>query len=372
MINYSKNLLKNFKLLRDNNIIRNKEIVVLDIDGTTYKQLYSMYSAKYTTENRYPSGANWITLFNNGDDIYKIVSKYPEITTVSILDRYFRNQFVALELNGTLDKSNSKFEEWLTHEYIDLGHSLRFISEKYGYAFKVLHSACKKFKIRRSTVINRKSSALETPYKKIKLAPRDFLNNKEDIDILNKALSILTKYNDPKEVYKQLNLSPRCARRLFSDYNIIKANKIPYNTIIKLINRRHLTLREINTRLNLPKRIQFYINTNVFAALLVGRSIDDIFTEECRKCVFPSICGDNTYLVRVKGKAGLKPIINILSRRDSNFLHDLKKIEVIAKYKDIDKAIEHLECTKDELNSLMTKYYIYDYVKGGKINGICK
>ena len=118
---------------------------------------------------------NWIKLFNDGLNIFRIMSKYPEITSYSTLELYFRNQFVSLELNETVDKSNSRFIEWLTDEYVNKRRKLKDIANEYGYNHKALRSACEKFKIRRSTIENRKISNREVPYTVISKHACNFL-----------------------------------------------------------------------------------------------------------------------------------------------------------------------------------------------------
>lgn len=365
MIVYSKNLLKNFKLLRDNKIQRRQMMVVLDIDITTYNRIYSIYHKRAICEAKFTSSKNWIKLFNEGNDIFKIISKYPEITNIGILELYFRNQFVALELNETLDKSNNRFIEWLRDEYITKHRKLKDIAIECGYTLRSLRSACEKFKIKRTTIENRKTLTRTTPYTVINKFPCNFLKDSTSVAILNKALTILTKTNDPKDLQAKLNVSPRYAKRLYSDFNIFKANAIPYDKIIKFIREGRLTLREINKQLNLPKKVQFYINNNIFVALLIGKSFEDIMIEENRKCVYPTMCGDNTYIIRSKGRPNIESMINILSSADSEFINDLEKIKVIIELKDHDKILDKLQCTEDELKSLMTKYYIDEYMKGG-------
>ena len=347
MIIYSKNLLKNFKLLRENDIQRRQVLVVLDIDQKTYQRLYSILHKREVIEGKYTSSKNWIKLFNDGLNIFRIMSKYPEITSYSTLELYFRNQFVSLELNETVDKSNSRFIE-------------------YGYNHKALRSACEKFKIRRSTIENRKISNREVPYTVISKHACNFLKNPEEVELLNKALAILTETNNPTDVYSKLNVSPRYAKRLYSDYNILKSDQIPFTNIMRLISEGRLTLREINLRLKLPRKVQFYINHNIFASLLIGKSVEDLTLEENRKCIYPTMCGDNTYITRAKGRANIQSVINALSAVDPDFIEDLNKIKVIIEYRgDHEAILSKLGCTEDELKSLMTKYYIDEYMKGG-------
>ena len=366
MISYSKNLLKNFKLLRDNDIQRRQVLVVLDIDQKTYQRLYSILHKREVIEGKYTSSKNWIKLFNDGMNIFRIMSKYPEITSYSTLELYFRNQFVALELNETLDKSNARFIEWLTDEYVNKHRKLKDIAAEYGYNLKALRSACEKFKIRRFSITDRKISNREVPYIVISKQPCNFLKNPEEVDLLNKALAILTETNNPTEVYRKLNVSPRYAKRLYSDYNILKADNIPYTKIMRLISEGRLTLREINLRLKLPRKVQFYINHNIFASLLIGKSVEDLTLEENRKCIYPTMIGDNTYITRAKGRPNIQSVINMLTTVDPEFLNDLNKIKVIIENTGNTEAIlAKLGCTEDELKSLMTKYYIDEYMKGG-------
>ena len=366
MISYSKNLLRNFKLLRDNNIQRRQVLVVLDIDQKTYQHLYSIHHKREVIEGKYTSSKNWINLFNEGLDIFRIMSKYPEITSYSTLELYFRNQFVALELNESLDKSNNRFIEWLTDEYVNKNRKLKDIAAEYGYNLKALRSACEKFKIRRFSITDRKISNREVPYTVISKHACNFLKNPEEVDLLNKALAILTETNNPTEVYRKLNVSPRYAKRLYSDYNILKADNIPYTKIMRLISEGRLTLREINLRLKLPRKVQFYINHNIFASLLIGKSVEDLTLEENRKCIYPTMIGDNTYITRAKGRPNIQSVINILTTVDPEFLNDLNKIKVIIENNGNTEAIlAKLGCTEDELKSLMTKYYIDEYMKGG-------
>ena len=366
MISYSKNLLKNFKLLRDNDIQKQQVMVILDIDSKTYTRLYSIYHKREVTEAKYTSSKNWIKLFNEGNNIFQIMTKYPEITAFSILELYFRNQLVALELNESLDKSNTRFIEWLKGEFIDKSRKLKDIAEEFGYSLRTLRSACEKFGIKRFHIKNRKTSVKEVPYVVVAKRPCNFLKNQDDVDILNKALSILTKTNNAKELHDKLNVSPRYAKRLHSDYNIFKADKIPYSKIIKLLRENRLTLREINEQLKLPKRVQFYINNNIFAALILNKCPEDIVLEENRRCVYPSMCGDYTYIVRVKGRANIRSMVSFLTAADSeHFLDDLKKIKTIIEYKDHKTILTKLNCTENELKSLMTKYYIDEYMGGG-------
>lgn len=366
MIIYSKNLLKNFKLLRENDIQRRQVLVVLDIDQKTYQRLYSILHKREVIEGKYTSSSNWIKLFNDGLNIFRIMSKYPEITSYSTLELYFRNQFVSLELNETVDKSNSRFIEWLTDEYVNKRCKLKDIANEYGYNHKALRSACEKFKIRRSTIENRKISNREVPYTVISKHACNFLKNPEEVELLNKALAILTETNNPTDVYTKLNVSPRYAKRLYSDYNILKADQIPFTKIMRLINEGRLTLREINLRLKLPRKVQFYINHNIFASLLIGKSVEDLTLEENRKCIYPTMCGDNTYITRAKGRPNIQAVIRALSAVDPDFLEDLNKIKVIIEHNgNTEVILSKLGCTEDELKSLMTKYYIDEYMKGG-------
>ncbi len=366
MIIYSKNLLKNFKLLRDNDIQKRQAMIVLDIDDKTYARLYSIYHKRAITEAKYTSSKNWVKLFNEGNSIFKIMSKYPEITTFATLELYFRNQFVALELNETVDKSNARFIEWLTDEFITKNRKLKDIAADNGFTVRTLRSACEKFGIKRFHIENRKPAVREVPYNTIEKYPCNFLKNPESVDLLNKAYAILTETNSARDLHDKLNVSPRYAKRLHSDYNIFKADKIPYSKIIKLIRENRLTLREINEQLKLPKRVQFYLNNNIFAALILNKCPEDIVLEENRRCVFPSMCGDYTYITRSKGRPNIKSMISTLTAADpDNFLNDLKKIKVIIENKDRDTILSKLGCTEDELKSLMTKYYIDEYTEGG-------
>lgn len=366
MIIYSKNLLKNFKLLRDNDIQRRQILVVLDIDQKTYQRLYSILHKREVIEGKYTSSKNWIKLFNDGLNIFRIMSKYPEITSYSTLELYFRNQFVSLELNETIDKSNNRFIEWLTEEYVTKRRRLKDIATEFGYNLKALRSACEKFKIRRFSIDNRKISTRETPYTVISKHPCNFLKNPEEVELLNKALAILTETNNPTDVYRKLNVSPRYAKRLYSDYNILKADNIPYTKIMRLISEGRLTLREINLRLKLPRKVQFYINHNIFASLLIGKCVEDLTLEENRKCIYPTMIGDNTYITRAKGRPNIQAVIRVLSAADPEFINDLNKIKVIIECNNDHEAIlAKLGCTEDELKSLMTKYYIDEYMKGG-------
>lgn len=366
MISYSKNLLKNFKLLRDNDIQRRQVMVVLDIDNATYTRLYSIAHKRAVTEAKYTSSKNWIKLFNEGNSIFRIMSKYPEITAFSVLELYFRNQLVALELNETLDKSNERFAKWLRIEFVDKQRKLKDIAEEFGYTLRTLRSACEKFGIKRFHIENRKSSVKEVPYVIVDKRPYNFLKNPESVELLNKALAILTDTNSAKELHDKLNVSPRFAKRLHSDYNIFKADKIPYSKIIKLLRENRLTLREINEQLKLPKRVQFYLNNNIFAALVLNKCPEDIMLEENRRCVYPSMCGDYTYIIRAKGRANVRSMISILTTADpEHFLNDLKKIKIIIECKDRKTMLAKLNCTEDELKSLMTKYYIDEYMEGG-------
>ena len=366
MISYSKNLLRNFKLLRDNDIQRRQVLVVLDIDQKTYQRLYSIHHKREVIEGKYTSSKNWIKLFNEGMDIFRIMSKYPEITSYSTLELYFRNQFVSLELNETIDKSNTRFIEWLTEEYVNKHRRLKDIAAESSYNIKALRSACEKFKIRRFSIDNRKISTRETPYIVISKQPCNFLKNPEEVELLNKALAILTETNNPTDVYRKLNVSPRYAKRLYSDYNILKADNIPYTKIIRLISEGRLTLREINLRLKLPRKVQFYINHNIFASLIIGKSVEDLILEENRRCIYPTMIGDNTYITRAKGRPNIQSVINMLTTVDPEFINDLNKIKVIIEYGNNHEAIlSKLGCTEDELKSLMTKYYIDEYMKGG-------
>lgn len=364
MINYSKDLLKNFKLLRDNNISRKRCLVVLDITPETYRNLYRMYSKRGIIEHKYVSSPKWINEFNSGDDLFKIVSRYSEITSIAALEIYFRNQFVALELNETVDKSMGRFIEWLTDEFITKHRKLNVIAEENGYTLKALRAACNKFGIRRREEKRTLRKISERNYVTLGRNTKQFLDTEEKRELIRKAYDILSEDNDSTELYKQLNVSPRFAKRLYSDFNILKANKVPYDKMIELINEGRLTLREIDQELKLPKLVKFYINKNIFASLLINRSIDDIIIEENRKCVYPTMCGDNTYLIRVKGRANVRTMISVLTTVDDNFVHDLEAIKAIIEHKDPAKVIEVTGLTEEELKSLMTKYYIDEYKKG--------
>ena len=179
MINYSKDLLKNFKLLRDNNISRKRCLVVLDITPETYRNLYRMYSKRGIIEHKYVSSSKWINEFNSGDDLFKIVSRYSEITSIAALEVYFRNQFVALELNETLDKSMRRFVEWLTDEFITKHRKLNVIAEENGYTLKALRAACNKFEIRRREEKRTFRNIGERKYITLGRSTKEFLDTEE-------------------------------------------------------------------------------------------------------------------------------------------------------------------------------------------------
>lgn len=248
MITYSKKLLKNFKLLKDNNIPRKQAVVVLNINDKSYADLSRIHNKKRSMIAKYTSASKWIKLFNEGNDIFKIISKYPEITSVSTLETFFKNQLVALELNKSYKKSCKEFVEWFTDLYVTKGIKLEDIAEEYGYTARALKSACNKFDIRRSR-IKYKRPVGERKYVTIGRTPKEYINNANDMKTIGEALEILIKTNSAKELYNKLNISPRLAKRLHSDYNIFRADKIPFKRIMRLLAEKRLTLREIDHEL---------------------------------------------------------------------------------------------------------------------------
>lgn len=365
MIKYSKKLLKNFKLLKENSIKRKPCLVVLGINDKTYDNLCRIYSKRQNIESKYNSAHKWISLFNNGDDPFKIMSKFPEITSITILEKYFDNQFVALDIDRTLASTYNEFKEWFYKEYVEQKVSIDKIAEEHGYSTKALKCATNKLDIRRTRLDKPRTATESKSYVTIGRMPSEYLKNEKDVEVISKALSILIECNDPTEVSKRLNVSPRLAKRLHSDYNIFKANKIPYDKIIRLINENVLTIREINFELGLPKNIRFYVSNNIIVSYLIGKTIEEISIEENRKCVYPTMIGDRTYLSRVKSRPSVRELASMLKSNDPDFVSDLEKIKVIIECGDNEELIlENLNITKEELNSLMTKYYIDEYRKG--------
>ena len=132
--------------------------------------------------------------------------------------------------------------------------------------------------------------------------------------------------------------------------NILKSDQILSLISCVLSVKVVLTLREINLRLKLPRKVQFYINHNIFASLLIGKSVEDLTLEENRKCIYPTMCGDNTYITRAKGRANIQAVIRALSAVDPDFIEDLNKIKVIIEYHgDHNAILSKLGCTEDEL-----------------------
>lgn len=352
MITYSKVLLKNFKLLKDNNIARTQCMVVLGINESTYNKLNRAYNNRIDTINKYAySSKYWMKLFNEGYDIFKILGKYPEISSIAVLEKYFRNPFSTIYMEETLDKSTNRFKEWFIKEFVDKQRTLSSIGEDHGYTEKALSVACNKLNIRKTRLKNPRKSPDIKKYTNISTNPKHFVHNKEHMDIIGKALAILIDTNDSKIVSERLNVSPRYARRLHSDYNLFKSNEIPYNKIIKLINSGVVTLREIHSQLNLPKSIRFYLANNIIVSHLIGKTYDDIYLEEHRKCIYPLLKGDRTYLKRIKLHATVDNVKHMLSSIDPKFDSDLEKLKCIANG-------NTTNITEEELKSLMTKYYI--------------
>ena len=148
--------------------------------------------------------------------------------------------------------------------------------------------------------------------------------------------------------------------RLKSDYDIFVAGKVvPYEKIIRLVNEDRLTLREISKKFNLTKDICSIFNENICASLALGKHMASIRLEETRKCIYPMLVKDFTYIKRAKGdKFNTKTIVKSLAKQDPNFTQDLVAIRAFIKYNDVAKVASELNTTEDTIKFILNKYYI--------------
>ena len=148
--------------------------------------------------------------------------------------------------------------------------------------------------------------------------------------------------------------------RLKSDYDIFVAGKVaPYEKIIRLVNEDRLTLREISNKFNLTKDICSIFNENICASLALGKHMATIRLEETRKCIYPMLVKDFTYIKRAKGdKFNTKTIVKSLAKQDPNFTQDLVAIRGFIKYNDVAKVASELNTTEDTIKFILNKYYI--------------
>ena len=184
MLNFSTNQLKTFKLLRESNIPKKKACVYLDITNDVYDDMYAHYNRARNIEAKFSTTPKWIKDFNNGEDIFKILSKYG-IATITIIERYISNPFIQLELNKTLNASNKQFKEWLQENYVDKKLPLSKLSNEYGYSIKALRSACNKFGIHRKTYGNIKPGSRIKWAKVSNVVSRIYSDKEIYVNVLN-------------------------------------------------------------------------------------------------------------------------------------------------------------------------------------------
>ena len=103
------------------------------------------------------------------------------------MEVYFRNQFVALELNETVDKSMGRFVEWLTDEFVTKRRKLNAIAEENGYTLKALRAACNKFGIRRREEKRTLRKISERNYVTLGRNTKQFLDTEEKRELIRKA-----------------------------------------------------------------------------------------------------------------------------------------------------------------------------------------
>lgn len=358
MLNFSTNQLKTFKLLRESNIPKKKACVYLDITNDVYDDMYAHYNRAKNIEAKFSTTPKWIKDFNDGENVFKILSKYG-IATITIIERYISNPFIQLELNKTLNASNKQFREWLQENYVDKKLTLSKLANEYGYSIKALRSACNKFGIHRKTYGNIKPGSRIKWAKVSNVVSRIYSDKEIYVNVVN-AFNLLLEGKTLKEVSALSRVSPRFAMRLKSDYDIFRANKVaPYEKIIHLVNEDRLTLREISKKFKLTKDICSIFNENICASLALGKHMATIRLEETRKCIYPMLVKDFTYIKRAKGdKFNTKTIVKSLAKQDPNFTQDLVAIRAFIKYNDVAKVASELNTTEDTIKFILNKYYI--------------
>lgn len=364
MLKYSANFLENFRVMRENSILKSRMMVVLDINESQYRELYLEYN-KYNNIARKLDVPPEVIIedYNSGQDMFKIYSRSKFFTNIGAIYKFLNNSFVNYRLNENVDERNKKLFELVDIKIQPGSMTYETFGIEYGYTIDAIK--CIKGWIRRRvnkkedpTKPKRKSPVKGTKYKSIDVRDCNFTDDPEACATLARAFIGLESGKSKRHIGTVENLSPRLMNRLESDMILYK--KSPFlKKAVALIKEGMCTIREIEEQTKTYKILNS-ISRNTYALIRLGIHPKEILMKENRRAVGEYYYkGDRTYLDRIRRQRSIYQTERFLRGNDAEYDNDVNIIKHVAS-NSIKSAMNKFGKTEKEIKHIIDKYYIYE------------